>query len=177
MRRRRERRSATRRRAGLGAAVGGLLVSGVALPAASPVPRAETPEFALFVTYRITNVPRVPSGLYRATGTFTATGSPSDSGTASSLYRITGRGPDSVRGESAFRGKRGRLVVRFQASVDSIGKGKINERPGPSSVVGLGSWRVVSGTGGYTSLRGKTGTVGYTIDFRRRTGSSLHLLL
>jgi hypothetical protein len=138
--------------------------------------RSATRDFALFVSYRITRVPSVPSGLYRAVGTFTATGRVSDSGTAASAYRITARGPDAVRSAETFRGKRGRLVVRFQASVVSVGKRKINQRPGPDRVVGVGVWRVVNGTGVYAGLRRKTGRVGYTIDFRRRTTSTLYIL-
>jgi hypothetical protein len=147
----------------------------VSLPA-SAGPGSEEPEFALFVSYQITSVPRVASGLYRAVGTFSATGRVNDSGTASSTYRITARGPDAVRSVETLRGKRGRLVVRFQASVVSVGKRKINQRPGPARVVGVGAWRVASGTGAYAQLRGKTGTMGYAIDFRRRTTSSLHIL-
>lgn len=146
------------------------------LPAATAGQKAEPQDFALFVSYRITRVPSGAGGLYRAVGTFSATGGVSDSGTASSAYRISARGPDTVRSADTFTGKRGRLVVRFQASVVSVGKRKINERPGPDRVVGLGVWRVVSATGAYAGLRGKTGTVGYTIDFRRRTTSTLYIL-
>ena len=148
----------------------------VALPGAGSARRAQTTDLAVFVSYRITRVPAAPSGLYRALGTFSTTGRVSDSGTASSAYRITARGPDAVRGEDRLRGRRGRLVVRFQASIVSVGKRKINERPGPARVFGVGAWRIVSGTGRYARLRGKTGTMGYTIDFRRRTTSSLHIL-
>jgi hypothetical protein len=160
------------------------LAVAVALTAAATGPvqaatarqRGAAPDFALFVSYRMTRVPSVPSGLYRAVGTFAAAGRLSDSGTASSAYRITARGPDAVRSVETFRGKRGRLVVRFQASVVSVGKRRINERPGPDRVVGVGVWRVVNGTGAYAELRGKTGTVGYSIDFRRRTTSTLYIL-
>lgn len=147
-----------------------------ASPRAATGQRAASRDFALFVSYRVTRVPSVASGLYRAAGTFTATGRVSDSGTAASAYRITARGPDTVRSAETFRGRRGRLVVRFQASVVSVGKRKINQRPGPDRVVGVGIWRVVSGTGAYAGLRRRTGTVGYTIDFRRRRTSTLYLL-
>jgi hypothetical protein len=152
------------------------LASPVAIPAASPRERSQAPTLALFVSYRVTQVPRVASGLYRAAGTFTTTGRVSGSGTASFVYRITARGPDAVRGVETLRGARGRLVVRFQASIVSVGKRRINERPGPDRVVGVGVWRIASATRDYAPLRGKTGTVGYTIDFRRRTTSTLHIL-
>jgi hypothetical protein len=153
-----------------------VLIAPVAVPAASPLERSQAPELALFVSYRLTQVPRVASGLYRATGTFTTTGRVSGSGTASFAYRITARGPDAVRGVETLRGARGSLVVRIQASVVSVGKRRINERPGPPRVVGIGAWRIASATRDYARLRGRTGTVGYTIDFRRRTTSTLHIL-
>jgi hypothetical protein len=146
------------------------------LPAATAGQRSKTQDFALFVSYRMTRVPLVPSGLYRAVGTFSATGRVSDSGTASSAYRITARGPDAVRSVETFRGKRGTLAVRFQASVVSVGKRKISQRPGPARVFGVGAWRIASGTRSYAELRGKTGTMGYMIDFRRRTTSILYIL-
>lgn len=152
------------------------LSSLVAVPAASPEETAQAPEFALFISYRLTQVPRVASGLYRAAGTFTTTGRVSGSGTGSFVYRITARGPDAVRGVETLRGTRGRLVVRIQASVVSVGRRRINERPGPARVVGVGAWRIATATGAYAPLRGRTGTMGYTIDFRRRTASTLHTL-
>jgi hypothetical protein len=152
------------------------LVSPVALPAVSPEEASQAPELAIFVSYRVTQVPRVASGLYRAAGTFTTTGSVSGSGKASFAYRITARGPDAVRGVETLRGTRGSLVVRLQASVVSVGKRRINERPGPARVVGVGAWRIASAARDYARLRGRTGTVGYTIDFRRRTTSTLHIL-
>jgi hypothetical protein len=147
-----------------------------AVPAATVGPGASGQELALFVSYRITRVPSSAGGLYRATGTFSTTGRVSDSGTASSAYRITARGPDTIRSAETFSGKLGRLVVRFQGSVVSIGPRKLNERPGPDRVIGVGVWRVVSGTRAYAALAGETGSVGYTIDFKRRTTTTLYLL-
>jgi hypothetical protein len=146
----------------------------VGVTAATPAEAPSRPSFALFVSYRITTVPRAPSGLYRARGTFSATGVVTDSGTASLVYRITARGPDTVRGVETLRGKRGRLVVRFQASAVAVGKRKLNERPGPTRVFGVGASRIASASRAYAQLRARTGTVGYAIDFRRRTTSSLH---
>ena len=172
----REKTSAGRWLRRLAPAVAAVLAASVVVPAALPGDQAEKPELSLFVSFRITEVPRVRSGLYRAAGTFSGTGRVSDSGTASSVYRITARGPDAVRGVDTFRGKRGRLVVRFQASVASVGKRKIGERPGPDRVVGVGEWRIASATRAYAARRGRTGVMGYTIDFRRRTTSSLYIL-
>jgi hypothetical protein len=132
-----------------------------------------TPELAIFVTYGIMSVPPVPSGLHRATGTFTTTGSVADSGSAALVYRITARGPDTIRGEETFRGEKGTLVVRFQASAVPVGERKLNERPGPTRVYGVGASRIDHGSRAYDRLRGRTGTIGYTIDFGRRTTSSL----
>jgi hypothetical protein len=126
------------------------------------------------VTYRITSVPLAPSGLYRATGTFTTAGAVADSGSATLVYRITARGPDTVRGEETLRGEKGTLVVRFQASAVPVGKRKLNERPGPTRIYGIGASRIDRGGGAYARLRGRTGRIGYTIDFGRQTTSSLH---
>lgn len=132
-----------------------------------------TPELAIFGTYRVTSVPLAPSGLYRATGRFTTAGAIADSGSAELVYRITARGPDTVRGEETLRGEMGTLVVRFQASAVPVGERKLNERPGPTRVYGVGASRIDRAGGAYARLRGRTGTVGYTIDFRRRVTSSL----
>jgi hypothetical protein len=146
----------------------------VGVPAASPQQGPGTPDFALFVSYRITSVPSAPSGVYRARGTFSTTGTVTDSGTATLSYRITARGPDTVRGVETLRGARGTAVVRFQASAVPVGKRKLNERPGPTRIFGVGVSRVASGTRAYTALRADVGTMGYSIDFSRRTTSSLH---
>jgi hypothetical protein len=146
-----------------------------AAPAAATttVAAPATPAFAIFATYRITSVPPAPSGVYRATGTFTTTGGVEDSGTAVLVYRITARGPDTIRGEGTLRGERGTLVVRFQASAIPVGERELNERPGPMRVYGVGASRIDRGGGAYARLRGRAGTIGHTIDFGRRTTSSL----
>lgn len=174
--------NARRRRAkpvavgGTPAAIAALAALAVVVPASSPAAEPPKPELALFVSYRITTVPHAAGGLYRATGTFSVTGRIADSGTASSTFRLTARGPDTIRGVETVRGKRGRVVVRFQASAQPVGKRKLNERPGPERVIGIGAWRIASATRAYEALRGRTGTMGYTIDFRRRTTASLHTL-
>jgi hypothetical protein len=132
-----------------------------------------TPELAIFVSYRITSVPLAPSGLYRASGTFTTTGAVSDTGTAALVYRITARGPDAIRGEETLRGEQGTLVVRFQASAIPVGARKLNERPGPTRIYGIGASRIDRARGAYARLSGRTGRFGYTIDFGRRTTASL----
>jgi hypothetical protein len=132
-----------------------------------------TPELGVFVSYRITIVPPTPSGLYRASGTFTTTGAVADTGTATLVYRITARGPDTIRGEETLRGEQGTLVVRFQASAVPVGERKLNERPGPTRIYGIGASRIDRGSGAYARLRGRIGKIGYTIDFARRTTSSL----
>jgi hypothetical protein len=133
-----------------------------------------TPKLAIFATYRITSVPLAPSGLYRATGTFTTTGAVADSGSAALVYRITARGPDAIRGEETFRGGEGTLVVRFQASAFSVDERKLNERPGPTRVYGVGASRIDRASGAYDRLGRRTGTIGYGVDFGRRRTSSRH---
>jgi hypothetical protein len=142
--------------------------------ASASAPAPAKPEVAVFVTYRITSVPPAPSGLYRATGTFTTTGAVTDSGKASLVFRITARGPDTIRGEETLRSEQGMLVVRFQASAVPVGSRKLNERPGPMRIFGMGVSRIDTGRRAYAQLGGRTGTMGYTIDFGARTTSSLY---
>jgi hypothetical protein len=143
-------------------------------PPTTTVASPSAPELAIFVTYRITSVPLAPSGLYRATGTFTTTGAVTDSGTAALVYRITARGQDTIRGEETLRGERGTVVVRFQASTVPVGGRKLNERPGPTRVYGVGASRIDRGSGSYARLGRLNGTMGYAVDLRRRAASSLH---
>lgn len=133
-----------------------------------------TPKLSISVTYRITSVPLAPSGLYRATGDFRTTGAVADSGSATLVFRITARGRDTVRGEETFSGEEGTFVVRFQASAISVDQRKLNERPGPTRVYGVGASRIDRGSGAYDRLGGRTGTVAYGVDFGRRKASSRH---
>jgi hypothetical protein len=139
-------------------------------PAAPTAP--STSELAIAVTYRITSVPLAPSGLYRAAGTFTATGAVADSGSATMVFRITARGGDTIRGEETFRGEEGTLAVRFEASAVPEGDRNLYERPGPNRIHGEGASRIDRGSGAYDRLRGRTGTIRYAIDFGRRTTTS-----
>jgi hypothetical protein len=131
-----------------------------------------TPELTISATYRITSVPPAPSGLYRAVGTFTATGAVADSGSAALVYRITARGGDTIRGEETLRGEEGTLVVRFEASAVPESGRELYERPGPTRVHGVGASRIDRGSDAYNRLRGGTGTIRYAIDFGRRTTTS-----
>lgn len=106
------------------------------------VKRDVTIEFDLTIT-----------GPNSAQGTFSSTGATRDFGSASETFDLfpVDAPPTKVKGIKTLNGRKGQIVIEFQANID------------PATNVADGKFTMVSGTGGYKNIVGK-GTTNVTIN-------------
>ncbi len=93
------------------------------------------------------------TGPNSAQGTFSSTGATRDFGSASETFNLfpVDAPPTKVKGIKTLNGRKGQIVIEFQANID------------PATNVAEGKFTMVSGTGGYKNIVGK-GTTKVTIN-------------